>query len=158
MRSEQEVNRAIKLYSDTVKRICVVRLKDYDDTQDIFQNVFMKYALSSACFDSPEHEKAWFIRVTINACNDWFKDFFRSNKVSLDEIAETAVSDDKDTSYVLREVLSLPQKYRDVVYLHFYEGYTAPEISKILKKNVNTIYTLITRSKEMLKERLKDYE
>jgi RNA polymerase sigma-70 factor (ECF subfamily) len=158
MRSEQEVNRAIKLYSDTVKRICVVRLKDYDDTQDIFQNVFMKYALSSACFDSPEHEKAWFIRVTINACNDWFKDFFRSNKVSLDEIAETAASDDKDTSYVLREVLSLPQKYRDVVYLHFYEGYTAPEISKILKKNVNTIYTLITRSKEMLKERLKDYE
>ncbi len=158
MRSEQEVNRAIKLYSDTVKRICVVRLKDYDDTQDIFQNVFMKYALSSACFDSTEHEKAWFIRVTINACNDWFKDFFRSNKVSLDEIAETAASDDKDTSYVLREVLSLPQKYRDVVYLHFYEGYTAPEISKILKKNVNTIYTLITRSKEMLKERLKDYE
>jgi RNA polymerase sigma-70 factor (ECF subfamily) len=158
MRSEQEVNRAIKLYSDTVKRICVVRLKDYDDTQDIFQNVFMKYALSSACFDSAEHEKAWFIRVTINACNDWFKDFFRSNKVSLDEIAETAASDDKDTSYVLREVLSLPQKYRDVVYLHFYEGYTAPEISKILKKNVNTIYTLITRSKEMLKERLKDYE
>ncbi len=158
MRSEQEVNRAIKLYSDTVKRICVVRLKDYDDTQDIFQNVFMKYALSSVCFDSLEHEKAWFIRVTINACNDWFKDFFRSNKVSLDEIAETAVSDDKDTSYVLREVLTLPQKYRDVVYLHFYEGYTAPEISKILKKNVNTVYTLITRSKEMLKERLKDYE
>ena len=58
MRSEQEVNRAIKLYSDTVKRICVIRLKDDDDTQDIFQNVFLKYALSSAQFETEEHEKA----------------------------------------------------------------------------------------------------
>ena len=158
MRSEIEVNRAIKLYSDTVKRLCVMRLKDYDDTQDIFQNVFLKYALSSLQFETPEHEKAWFIRVTINACNDWFKDFFRSHKVSIDEIAETATEDKEDTSYILKEVLSLPQKYRDVTYLHFYEGYTAPKIAEILNKNVNTVYTLITRSKEILKERLKDYE
>ncbi len=158
MRSEMEVNRAIQLYSDTVKRLCVIRLKDYDDTQDIFQNVFLKYALSSAQFETEEHEKAWFIRVTINACNDWFRDFFRSHKVSIDEIAESAVVEDEDTSYVLKTVLSLPQKYRDVVYLHFYENYTAPEIAKITGKNVNTIYTLITRGKELLKERLKDYE
>ena len=158
MRSEMEVNRAIQLYSDTVKRLCIIRLKDYDDTQDIFQNVFLKYALSSAQFETEEHEKAWFIRVTINACNDWFRDFFRSHKVSIDEIAESAVAEDEDTSYVLKAVLSLPQKYRDVVYLHFYENYTAPEISKIIGKNVNTIYTLITRGKELLKERLKDYE
>ena len=158
MRSEQEVNRAIKLYSDTVKRICVIRLKDYDDTQDIFQNVFLKYALSSVQFETPEHEKAWFIRVTINACNDWFKDFFRSHKVSLDEISELSIDEKEDTSYVLNAVLSLPKKYRDVVYLHYYEGYTAPQIATILKKNVNTIYTTLTRSKEQLKERLKDYE
>lgn len=158
MRSEQEVNRAITLYSDTVKRICVIRLKDYDDTQDIFQNVFLKYALSSVQFETAEHEKAWFIRVTINACNDWFKDFFRSNKVSIDEISEFAAETKEDTTYVLKAVLSLPQKYRDVVYLHYYEGYTAPQIAKITKKNVNTVYTLITRSKDLLKERLKDYE
>jgi RNA polymerase sigma-70 factor (ECF subfamily) len=158
MRSEAEVNRAVRLYADTVKRLCVMRLKDYDDTQDIFQNVFLKYALSSLHFESEEHEKAWFIRVTINACNDWFRDFFRSNKVSIDEIAETAADEKEDTSHVLKAVLSLPQKYRDVTYLHFYEGYTAPQIAEILKKNVNTVYTLITRSKEMLKERLMDYE
>ena len=55
---------------------------------------------------------------------------------------------------VLETVLALPQKYRDVVYLHYYEDYTAPEISRILGKNVNTVYTLLTRSKQMLKERL----
>lgn len=55
---------------------------------------------------------------------------------------------------VLKAVLSLPQKYRDVIYLHYYEGYTAPEISHILGKSVNTVYTLLTRSRQMLKERL----
>lgn len=59
-----------------------------------------------------------------------------------------------DDKGVLEAVLSLPQKYRDVVYLHYYEGYTAPELSKILHKNVNTIYTLLTRSKQLLKKQL----
>lgn len=158
MRTEQEVNRAISLYSDTVKRLCVIRLKNYDDTQDIFQNVFLKYALSSVQFDSDEHEKAWFIRVTINACNDWFRDFFRKNTVPIDEAIEKPAEEKEDTSHVLQAVLSLPKKYRDVIYLHFYEDMTAPQISKILKINVNTVYTHITRSKELLKERLSDYE
>lgn len=158
MRSEQEVNRAIDLYADTVKRLCMVRLKSYDDTQDIFQNVFLKYALSSAQFETTEHEKAWFIRVTINACNDWFRDFFRSNTVPLDEALDKTAESDEDKSYVLKAVLSLPKKYKDVVYLHYYEGYTAPKIAQILNKNVNTIYTLLTRSKDLLKERLEYYE
>ena len=159
MRSEKEVNRAIELYSDTVRRLCVIRLKNYDDTQDIFQNVFLKYALSSVQFENCEHEKAWFIRVTINACNDWFKDFFRSHTVSIDEIIEKAApGSPNDSREILQAVLDLPQKYRDVVYLHYYEEYSAPEISKILNKNVNTVYTLLTRSKEILRERLKNYE
>ena len=158
MRSEQEINRAIELYSDTVRRLCVIRLKNYDDTQDIFQNVFLKYALSSVQFESQEHEKAWFIRVTINACKDWFKDFFRNNTVPLDELIEKNSDEKEDFSYVLEAVLSLPKKNRDVVYLHFYEGYTAPQIAKILNKNVNTVYTLITRSKDLLRERLECHE
>ena len=59
-----------------------------------------------------------------------------------------------DYSMVLEAVLSLPEKYRDVVYLHYYEEYSAVEISRILKKNVNTIYTLLNRSKRLLKEKL----
>ena len=51
-------------------------------------------------------------------------------------------------------MLALPQKYRDVVYLHYYEGYTAPEIGRILGKNPNTVYTLLTRAKQLLRDRL----
>ena len=154
MRSEQEVNRAIERYSDTIRRLCMIHLKNYADTEDIFQTVFLKYVLSSVLFESEEHEKAWLIRVTINACKDLLKSFFRNHTVSLDEVMEQPAELPPDHREVLEAVLSLPPKYRDVVYLHYFEDYTAPQISHILGKNVNTIYTLLTRSKQMLQEKL----
>lgn len=150
MRSEQEINAAIDRYADTVWRLCMIQLKNYADTEDIFQNVFLKYALSSRSFESPEHEKAWFIRVTINACKDLIKSFFRSRTVSLDQLMEQPGQLLEDHREVLEAVISLPRKYREVIYLHYYEGYTAPQISEILGKNTNTVYTLLARSKNLL--------
>ncbi len=154
MRSEQELNRAIEEYADTVRRLCMIHLKNYYDTEDIFQNVFLKYVLNSVVFENDEHEKAWFIRVTINACKDLIKSFFRSKTVPLDELLSYSQNISDDKKIILEAVLSLPLKYKNVVYLHYYEGYTAPEISKILNKNVNTVYTLLKCSKEMLKNKL----
>lgn len=154
MRSEQEVNRAVEQYSDMVRRLCMIYLKNHADTEDIFQTVFLKYVLSSVPFENQEHEKAWFIRVTINACKDFIKQFFRRRMVPLDEIMEQPALLPPDNRHVLEAVLSLPAKYKEVVYLHYYEDYTAPQISRILGKNVNTIYTLLTRSRQMLKEKL----
>lgn len=154
MRSELEVSRAIDAYGDTVRRVCMVHLKNHSDAEDIFQTVFLKYALSSAVFHSGEHEKAWFLRVTLNACKDLLKSFFRSRTVPLDELLEQPAALSDDHREVLEAVLALPEKYRDVVYLHYYEGYTAPEIGTLLKKNPNTIYTLLTRARERLRETL----
>ena len=154
MRSEEELNQAIEQYSDTVRRLCMIHLKNYADTEDIFQTVFMKYVLSPVVFETPEHEKAWIIRVTINACKDLLKSFFHSRTVSIDEALQLAAPISEDYQDVLQAVLSLPTKYRQVVYLHYYEGYTAPQISQLLGKNLNTIYTLLRRSKGMLKEKL----
>ena len=99
-------------------------------------------------------EEAWFIRVTVNACRDLLKSFFRSRTVSLDALPELPAAMPTDHREVLEAVLSLPEKYRDVVYLHYYETYPAPQISRILGKNVNTVYTLLTRSKQLLREKL----
>lgn len=154
MRSEQEINRAVDRYADTVRRLCMIYLKNYHDTEDIFQTVYLKYILSSAVFENEEHEKAWFIRVTINACKDLIKSFFRSRTVPLDELLNQTENLTPENSEVLEAVLSLPEKNRAVVYLHYYEGYSAVEISGILGKKVNTVYTLLTRSKQLLKEKL----
>lgn len=155
MRSEQEVNRAVDRYADMVRRLCMIHLKNEADTEDIFQTVFLKYLLSPVVFESEEHEKAWLIRVTSNACKDLLKSFFRSRTTSLDDLLERPAELPPDHREVLEAVLSLPRKYREVIYLHYYEDYTAPQISRILGKKVNTIYTLLTRSKQMLREKLR---
>lgn len=149
MRSEQEVNHAIERYADLVFRLCMVNLKNRSDAEDVFQTVFLKYTLHNQPFASAEHEKAWLIRITVNACKDLLKSFFRRNTISLEEAA-AAVS--PEHAAVLEAVWSLPKDYRDAVYLHYYEGYTAPEIAAILKKNPNTVYTHLTRGRTMLKE------
>lgn len=153
MRSEQEVNRAVEQYADTVRRICLVHLKNYADTEDIFQTVFVKYLLHAAPFASPEHERAWIIRVTINACKDLLRSVFHRRTVPLEEAAELPAQPEEHRA-VLQAVQALPGAYRDVVYLHYYEGYTAPEIAEILGKNVNTIYTRLTRARGLLRQAL----
>lgn len=154
MKSEEEAGRAIEQYADMVRRICMIHLKNYEDAEDIFQTVFLKYVLRSEPFDSPEHEKAWIIRGTVNACRDLVKSFFRSRTVSLDQLIEKPQDMPEDHSDILEAVLELPARFRDVVYLHYYEGYSAPEIGRILKKNPNTVYTLLARARQLLKTRL----
>ena len=154
MRSEEEAARAIERYGDMVRRLCLVHLKNPADTEDIFQNVFLKYVLSPVVFESPEHEKAWLIRVTLNACKDLVKSFFRSRTVPLEELLDQPAPLSEEHREVLEAVLALPPKYRDAVYLHYYEGYTAAEIGKLLGKNTNTVYTLLTRARERLRETL----
>lgn len=158
MRSEEEANRAIEQYADTVRRICMVHLKNEADTEDIFQTVFLKYVLHSVPFENPEHEKAWFIRVTINACRDLLKSFFRSKSVPLENWTGTAPGPDTEHREVLDAVVALPPKYRDVVYLYYYEGYNAVEIGRILGKNVSSVYTLLNRAKQMLRKTLEGGE
>ncbi len=154
MRSEQETAAAIDRHADMVRRLCLIHLKNQADSEDVFQTVFMKYVLSSAVFESEEHEKAWFIRVTINACRDLLRSFLRSRTVPLDELIDLPADAPSESREVLGAVLELPGKYRDVVYLHYFEGYTAPEIAGLMKKNVNTVYSLLARAKKLLKERL----
>ena len=156
MRSEQEADRALRLYADTVRRICMIHLKNYADTEDIFQTVFLKYLVSPTVFASDEHEKAWFIRVTLNACKDLLGSFFHSRTVPLEEVMLQPAAQEAEHQEVLEAVLSLPEKFPDVLYLHYYEGYTAPQMAKILKKNVNTVYTLLARAKDRLKARLEE--
>ena len=154
MRGEYEVNQAVDTYADLVRRICFCHLKNDMDTEDIFQNVFLKYMLYDGTFESAEHEKAWFIRVSINACKDFFKTLFRRNTVPLDEITELAVEEAEDHSEVLQAVLALPEKYRDVIYLYYYEEYSASEIADILKSREGTVYSLLCRGRTMLKKSL----
>lgn len=152
MKTKQEVETAIDTYSDMVQRICFCYLKNHDDTMDIFQNVFMKYMNSSEIFSSKEHEKAWLIRVTINECKDTLKDFFRKKTTPMEYLEQEFAYVDTKHSELFEAVLQLPSKYKNVIYLHYYEGYSALEIASILQMKENTIYSLLSRGRAMLKD------
>lgn len=153
---EQDTNdrvvRAIEKYADMVRRICYIYLKNYYDVEDIFQDVFLQHFRNEVSFESDEHEKAWLIRVTINKCKDLHKSFSRSRVCPLDDIEISC--EDETENEVMHEVLALPQKYKNVIYLFYYEGYTVPEISKMLQTRENTIYSHLHRARKILKEKL----
>lgn len=151
MMTKWDINLIVEEYADTITRICYSYGKNYDDTQDIMQNVFLKLMRANPKFDSKEHEKAWIIRVTINECKDFLKNIFRRH-ASLEEIQEIPIEEEEDLSYIREAVLKLPDKYKSVIYLFYYEGYTAVEIAGILQKKENTIYTWMNRARQMLKE------
>ena len=114
----------------------------------------MKYLLYEGSFASGEHEKAWFIRVTINACTDWLRKLSHRKCLPLEIIAEESEIQDSFSDDILEAVLQLPEKYRNVIYLFYYEEYTAVEIAKILGRKENTIYTWLSRGKEILRRQL----
>lgn len=151
MRNEQEAALAIEKYADTVRKICFLQLKNYHDVEDVFQEVFLKYVLHDTPFQSDAHEKAWLIRVSINACKDILKSFFRKKVSSIEELVTepSYIADDKRE--VLEAVLELPSNYRQVIYLFYFEGYSALEIAAILHKKQNTIYTWLSRAREQLR-------
>ncbi len=155
MISEEKCSQAIEEYGDMVKKICFLHLKNDADTQDVFQNVFFKYASHEAPFDSKEHEKAWLIRVTINECNNIYKNIFKRT-VDIDELHHLTGQFDFPNTDLMEAVLKLPKKYKEAIYLHYYEGYNANEISSILNRKVNSIYSDLKRGREVLRKELGD--
>lgn len=149
-----KITTALEKYSDMVYRICFMYLKNKTEAEDAFQDVFLKYIQVNKQFESDEHEKAWLCRVTFNRCKDVLKSF-RFKTASLETVPEPTYENAEEGA-VLEAVLTLPAKYKDVIYLHYYEGYTAAQISKMLGCRENTVYSQLSRGRQILKERLGD--
>ena len=141
---------AIRHFSDTVYRVAINMLKNESDTHDVFQEVFLRFVKHKKKFESLEHAKAWFIRVTINCCNDFFRK--QRNHQELDEVTNIPMADAKQYG-ITEYVQELDEKYRLVVHLFYYEQYKISEISEMLKENENTIKTRLARAKKILKEK-----
>lgn len=147
-------------YSDMVLRIAYTYLKNRADAEDIVQDVFLRIIDKKPSFNDESHEKSWLIRATINMCKNKVNMFWNKNKCSIDDVQEFAVSDkyNTDTS-VFQEVMALGEKYRVVVYMYYYEGYSTPEIANVIGKNETTIRSLLHRARNKLKDMLKeDYD
>lgn len=156
MLDEEAVRQALEQYGDMVRRICFMHLKKEEDVEDVFQNVFFKYAKSTGSFQSSQHVKAWIIRVSINECNSLLRGWFHRKVDLKEDLSMYGMEEKTEYPEVLQAVLSLPRNLKSVIYLYYYEGYKIVEIANILNRKENTIHTWMRRGKKQLKKMLGD--
>lgn len=151
MQNEIYLKQKIEEYADIVYRVALTRCKSIETAEDIFQEVFMRFSEKNPKFENEEHEKAWFIRVTINLTKNIKESAWNKKVVRLDE---NIIFSTKEENEVYGIVCNLPQNYRTVIYLLYYEGYKVNEISKIMNKPEGTIKTWLFRAREILKQEI----
>ena len=151
MQKENDINEIIEKYSDMVYRIALTRTGCVENAEDIFQDVFIKFSEKKPKFENEEHEKAWFIRVTINMTKNMNNSSWNKKIVTLDE---SITFETKEENEVFSVVCQLPQNYKTVIYLSYYEGYKVKEIASLMKTREGTVKTWLFRAREILREKL----
>lgn len=139
----------VQKYVGSVYGVCVMRLQNYADAEDCSQNVFVKLYSKSPEFTNENYLKAWLLRVAVNECNK----HIRKNKrlVSLENVKSEKISFPEDSYDISWALMKTPQKYRDVLYLHYCEKYKIKEIAVILDIKENSVKTLLKKGREILK-------
>lgn len=174
---DQKLQLKIDAYGSMLFKLSYLRLQNAQDAEDVVQEVFYQYLKRSRPFESPEHEKAWFVKVTLNACRKVWRGFGRHPQKSLEEglsgqggaegkleegIPGTAVSDPEEEALreeerrrLLSAVMALPERYRDVIHLFYYEELSVKEIARLTGRGESTVTSQLTRGRSLLKKTLK---
>ena len=140
-------------YSQTIIRLCYTYVRNIFDAEDIAQDVLVSLLKRGKPFESPEHERAWLLRTAINKSKNHLNSGWITRTVKLND-ADPSEEDNSmnEKNEVMEAVLSLPEKYRTVIHLFYYDGYSIKEISAIVGKKPATVGTLLARGRSMLKE------
>ncbi len=147
--ADKEIARLYNQYVNMVYQICFLYLKNKADTEDAVQTTFTKLLIQKKPFQSDEHVKAWLIRTASNICKNQLKHWWRKNE-EINCYNEVGIQDKSDTT--LESLLQLPEKYKTVIYMYYYMGYTSEEIAQILKQKHTTVRSLLRRGRERLKK------
>ena len=152
---EDSINNIVDKYSTMVYKLAFARTRNKENAEDIFQEVFLRYVRKQPKFESETHEKAWFIRVTINCSKNLFS-FLQ--KINYDEFDENLAAKEEPEEFMEELLEKLTPDYRTVIHLFYYEGYSTDEISKILNKKGSTVRMQLTRARQLLKEFIEEAE
>ena len=126
------------------------------DAEDVVQDTLLQYYMTHTNFDNEEHIRAWLLRVAINKALNIQRSFWHRHKVPLEDYMETLSFETPESRDLFAEVMKLPEKYRAVVHLFYYEDYSIREISQILKTSESNVKVRLSRARAMLKESLKE--
>lgn len=143
---------AYERYSSAVYRVAYTYMKNRYDAEDALQETFLRLIRGKLRFEDERHELGWLILTCSNVCRDMLKSKARQHE-ALDEHTELAAPEPEDNA-LLAAVMALPFKYKAVVYLHYYEGWSVEEMARLLRRSPNTIKTWLSRARKALKNEL----
>ena len=145
---------AVEQYQNMVYRIGLHWFGNSHDAEDVVQETFLRLYRQEKVFENMEHLRLWLIRVAVNLCKDAMKSPWRRRHVALDTLAEQPAFDRPEQGALYREVMALSEKYRTVLNLYYYEGFSTKEIAELLSLRQTAVTTRLSRGRQLLKERL----
>jgi len=148
------VERAYRAHADMLYRLALSHLTHIEDAKDALQDVFVKYTVADKSFKDDEHERSWLIRVMINRCHDIVRRRNIRAYTPLDEVTELPDSQDNERPAVFQAIDMLPDTFKDVVVLHYLEGYSVEEVATALKLSVSAVKMRLSRARDSLKQYL----
>lgn len=150
--SEIEFRKTIEKHKDSVYKVAFSYCKNKPDADDAFQEVFIRYLKATVAFSDETHEKAWFIRVTINVCKSIYRTWWFCKTQPLDEQIPYA----SEEYELLESVMSLHPKYSTPLHLYYYEDYSTREIAEILGISETNVQTRLQRARKKLEQQIKE--
>ena len=158
MKKVETIEEIVDKYSDMVYKLAFSKLFSKQDSEDVVQEVFIKYMKNTKKFKNDEHERNWLLRVTINTCKDLLKSSKKKNTAVL---KDDIVFYDKFQIELYDLLKSLKDKEREILQLFYYEDLSIKDISKILKISESNVKVRLNRARNVLRENLEggdDYE
>ena len=126
------------------------------DAEDAAQEALLRYHISEKQFESEQHIRAWLLRVAINCAKNVSRSFFRRNTVPLEDYMDSLEFDSGESRQIFREVMNLPETYRLVIHLYYYEDYSVAEIGRILGLTESNVKVRLSRGRQLLKKALQE--
>lgn len=152
----QPVQELIGRYQDNLYAAAFSVCKNAEDARDVVQDTFIQYHTSNKDFENEQHIRAWLIRVAVNKAKNIMMTFWRKNRQSLDDYVETLTFETTQSRNLFETVMGLPEKYRIVIHLFYYEDYTIREIAEILRVSESNVKVRLTRARAMLRKILQE--
>ena len=149
---DNNAEQIIRDYADMIYRMAFAHVRNRSDADDVMQEVFLRYIRRRPVFESEEHCRRWFLRVTVNAAKSMNNSAWMRYVIPL----EQDIFEEPEQNRLADALLRLPPKYRDVIHLHYYEGYKTEEIAEILGRKPATVRSQLARAREKLAELLKE--
>lgn len=152
---------AMRVHGDAVYRLAFARCRNKADAEDIFQTTFLRFYASRTLFKNAEHEKAWLLRVCINACKDLQKSAWHTKVSAMpDEFDVPDMNTRKDATpqeEALDEAMQrLSPEQRTVVHLHYFEGFSTGEVAQMLGMRSATVRSHLHRARIAMRNALED--